>query len=267
MPTGKTRIGNWQEEQAFVAAKRKALDEARNGGQMLSQQIVAKIRQHNQECDLAPAEADGLLRFNVPIMIQNGATDGFLSLDIHDRVEGPHGWRVIPTTVPQKKPVLRSAFVFVPIPSADDAFFADQGQGDVVHYGQKVAIQTHPGLLEEPMFLMSERKTPDSQSKVSGNQAVYFTEEPGQAGLWSILYGNPEYREEMVGQPVKANSLILIQHTPTNTPLASTKAKLVNDFGPEFEVCANRYQAFHSKSASAPEEKAVFWAAVTAPPL
>eukprot|EP00658_Telonema_sp_P-2_P051514 TRINITY_DN39587_c0_g1_i4.p1 TRINITY_DN39587_c0_g1~~TRINITY_DN39587_c0_g1_i4.p1 ORF type:complete len:223 (+),score=48.57 TRINITY_DN39587_c0_g1_i4:207-875(+) len=172
---------------------------------------------------------------------------------------------MIPTTVPQKKPVLRSAFVFVPIPSADDAFFADQGHGDVVHYGQKIAIQTHPGLLEDPLFLMSERKTPDSQSKVSGNQAVYFTDEPGQAGLWKIMYGNPEYREEMVGQPVKANALIVVQHTPTNTPLASTKAKLVNDFGPEFEVCAHRYQTFRSKSGSAPEEKAGFWAAVTAP--
>eukprot|EP00758_Cryptobia_borreli_P004572 Tbor_TRINITY_DN4463_c0_g1::TRINITY_DN4463_c0_g1_i1::g.7963::m.7963 len=263
MPSGKTRIGNWQEDLVLAADKKKALLDLKACGGMLSQQILRKVRQHNQTCELAAADSDGLLRFHQPIMLQNGETEGFLSIDIDDKQEGPTGWRCIPTTVPQKKPVLRSSFVLMPVYSKDDSLFDSKKEGDVVHYGQKFVIQTHPDLLEKPMFLISERKTAGVQSKVTANQPVYFCEEPGQAGLWAMGYSNAEYRDELVGHPVKANSLAVIQHTSTNTPLASTKTRYTNDFGPENEVCVHRYQTFHSISGSAPERKAMLWVAVT----
>lgn len=265
MPPGKTRIGNWQEELVLEADRKAKQIDARDGGELLSQRIARKVRAHNTPCDLVNEAPDGFLRFQAPLMLQNAETEGFLSMDVDDRVEGPHGWRVIVTTVPQKQPVLRSVFVIMPVPSDDDQYFKGKGEGDVLHYGQRFVLQTHPALLEKPMYLCSERKTPESKSKVSGNQFVYLSEEGGQAALWAIDYSNAEYRGDMEGQAVKSNALVLIRHTPTNIPLASTKSRYVNDFGTEYEVCANKYQKFASKSATAPEEKACFWAIVTAP--
>lgn len=265
MLKGKTRIGNWQEELVLEADRKARQTNARGGGELLSQRITSKVRAHNTPCELAPAHPDGFLRFKAPFMLQNAETEGFLSLDIDDRVEGPYGWRIIPTTVPQKRPVLRSTFVIMPVPSDDDPFFASRGESDIVHYGQRFVIQTHPDLLENPMYLCSARKTPETKSRVSGNQFVYLAEEGGQAALWCFDYSSAEYRGDMEGQCVKSDALVVCRHTPTSIPLASARERYANDFGAEWEVCAHRYQRYASKAGNAPEEKPCFWGIVLAP--
>ena len=262
---GKCRIGNWQEEIVFEEDRKRLQDSAKETGGLLSHQILSKVRHHKKVCSLQSLLPDGHLRFNAPLMLQNAETDGFLSTDIDDKLEGENGWKVACTTARSEDANLRNSFVFVPAKSADDPFFAGKGETDVVHYGQKFAVQTHPDLLEVPMYLLSQLKTPTSKSKVTANQEVYLSEDVSMGGLWSLQYANADYRMEMEGQPVKANALCVVSHTTSNTPLASTKATCGNDFGVEFEVCAARLLKFKSRSGNAPGDKPMFWAMVTGP--
>lgn len=260
----KARVGNWQEELVYEADRKALLQATRENGALLSQKIVAKVRQHKTRTQLFTLPQDGILRFGAPIMLQNAETEGFLSVDIDDKASTSSGWRYTCTTAPSEHPMLRNTWVLLPVPSADDAFWDAKGETDVIHYGQKFVIQSVADLTNPPIYLSSELKSPSSFSKVSSNQEAYFSEAGAQAALWCFAFGNPEFRLEMEGQPVKANSVLFVTHTTTNTPLASTKARYVNDFGPEYEVCCNRFRAFAAKHGTAPEVKANMWAAVTA---
>ena len=53
---------------------------------------------------------------------------------------------------------------------------------------------------------------------------------------WKILHMNPSQRVPTVGQPVKANEEVIIEHCATAQFLSSDKIKYVNEFGQEYEV-------------------------------
>lgn len=264
MPT-KPRIGNWQEELVYEADKKKLLAETRALGGTLSQQIVAKVQQHRKTATLASAQADGFLRFGVPVMLQNAETECFLSTDTDDKSSAPGGFKIACTTAPAKNPMVRNTWILLPVPSADDDFWASKGEGDVVHYGQKFLISSLEQLADTPLYLSSELKSPNTLSKITKNQEVYFSAAGGQQAMWTAQFGHLEYRPDMEGQPVKANCVLVLKHVLTNMPLASTKAKYGNDFGMEWEVCANKFQIMNTKHGNAPEQKANLWAFVTAP--
>lgn len=261
----KTLLGNWAEEIAYEADKKALQRNLKASGGLLSQRILAKVNQHRTPCQLAPVAADGYLRFNVPLMIQNMDTLGYLSVDTDDQSSSALGPKIQCTTVPTPEgALLRNTWVLVPVPSADDAFWQSKGEENVVHYGQKFVIQSAPGLSEQPLFLTSERKSPNSASKVSQNQEVYFSANGGQAAFWTLEFGNAEYRQDMEGQPAKQSSVAQFRHTITNFPLASSKKyHFTNDFGPEFEVSCCKFQQYCSKAGKAPELKENFWVIVS----
>jgi hypothetical protein len=266
MPSAKVRIGNWQEELAYEADKKALLKNARENGSTLSQGILAKVKHHRQEVDLQQPHPDGFLRFGVPVALQNADTNGCLATDLDDKSCADGDDRFACTTTRVTKPQLRAAWVMLPVPSKDDAFIAEDADPDVVHYGQRFVIQTSNGLANEPLFLSSTNKTHTSLSRVTSNQDVFLSANGGQKALWAAMHANAEYRPDMVGKPVKANSLLILVHQGTNVPLASTSgARVSNDFGAEFEVCCHRYLKVQSKSGNAPEQAANLWAAVTAP--
>lgn len=262
----KTLLGNWHEELVFEADKKSLQKNLKEGGGLLSQRILAKVAQHRTPYALPGPSADGLLHFNVPLLMQNVDTLGFLSVDMDDQAAGPLGPKIQCTTVPSPNGAsLRNSWILVPVPSADDSYWKSKGEESVVHYGQKFVIQSVPELTERPVFLSSERKSPNSSSKVSNNQEVYFSENGGQAAFWVVEFGNLEYRPDVEGQPAKASSVALIRHTSTNMPLAScTKHHLTNDFGTEYEVSCQKFERYHSKGGKAPEEKQNFWVFVSA---
>ena len=263
--SGKTLLGNWHEELAYQADKKALQRNLKESGGLLSQRILAKVNHHRTPCALPSVATDGFLHFNVPIMIQNMETLGYLAVDTDDQTNSALGPKIQCTTVPSAEgSTLRNSWVLVPVPSVDDAFWKSRGEESVVHYGQKFVVQSTPALSEQPLFLTSERKSPSSASKVSSNQEVYFSANGGQAAFWTVEFGNAEYRPDMEGQPAKASSVALFRHTATNMPLASsTKYHFTNDFGPEFEVCCCKFQQYHSKGGRAPEQKSNFWVIVS----
>ena len=59
--------------------------------------------------------------------------------------------------------------------------------------------------------------------------------------VWEIDHPDPGLRTEMIGQPVPANTNILIKHSATCHYLASDLIEYGNDFGVEYEVNAFSY--------------------------
>jgi hypothetical protein len=297
----KPRIGNWQEEIAFDTAKRNLVQEARvaasaggvagtgGGAAALAHQILTKRAHHNQPTVLGGPSPDGFIRFGVPIMLQCAETQGFLSVDLHDRTGAGAKVRVAATTSERvTAPILRSTWVLLPVEDdeAEMAEYAKRGELDILHYGQKFFIRGLDDLTlaatgapatptssggaalgePEPLYLASTRKTPQTQSARSGNQDAYFTPVPSQEAWWVCTYAHPEYRLDMDLAPVRANqSVLVLKHHITGVPLASPKVPHPNDFGADWEVSCNRYLRMQVRSGATLETEANLWAVATAP--
>jgi hypothetical protein len=257
MPT-KPLLGNWQEELAYEADRKNLHLTRREMGTLISQQIIMKIKQHTSPCQLGAIDSDGFLRFGVPVSLKSVETCCFLSVDMDDKYLGPNGWKVVGSTG-NGYSQLRNSWVMVPVPSEDDAYWQQRGEADIVHYGQKFLISSVSELADPPIFLTSEMKSPSSVSRITSNQEVYFSSNGGLGSYWVVEFGNPEYREDVEGQPAKAESVFIIKHAATNNFLASFSKKFVNDFGVENEICCSRVQEYASKAGKAPEQKSNFW--------
>ncbi|KEG14838.1 calpain-like cysteine peptidase [Trypanosoma grayi] len=261
----KALLGNWFEEEAYMR-DRQRLMEGRNGGLVdaarETQLIIAKVKHHSTPYPMSPVNEDGLLHFYTPIMLQNAATLGFLSLDLEDRALRPSGWRVVCSTAPASGPTLRNCFVLAPAPTGPtDMIAPPPGEEDVVHYGQPFFIMTVPELCDDPLSLVSEHKGPHSASKVTGKyQDVFFSPDGACAeAMWVADFANQEYREDMRDRPVKADAVLAMRHNHTNIPLASTKSVFYNDFGPEYEVCCNKFVTCATKLRAGHLQDENYW--------
>lgn len=61
--------------------------------------------------------------------------------------------------------------------------------------------------------------------------------------MWTIEDVNPNTRKATIGQPIPANSGIIIKHCATAHLLASDLVDYRNDFGLEYEVCVHSYSS------------------------
>lgn len=265
--TAKVRIGNWQEELAYEADRKALMKNAREAGATLSQRILAKVKHHRQPVELQPVPADGFVRFGLPVALQNADTQGCLATDLDDSSIVGNENRVAVTTTVLEAPQLRAAWILEPVPSAaDDILMAPDANPDVLHYGQRFVIRTVDALNSAALFLASGQKNHTTLSRVSNNQDVFLSARGGQNAIWTAQHANLEYRPDMLGKPVKANAVLILNHQGTNTPLASVgRHRVANDFGAEFEVCCNRFLKVQSKSGAVPEQPANLWAFVTSP--
>jgi Ca2+-binding EF-hand superfamily protein len=77
-----------------------------------------------------------------------------------------------------------------------------------------------------------------TQSQISKKQLVSFGSEANFDTVWHAVYGDHNRRFEMEGQPIAANTELVIYHKATGKPLSSLSQHVLNnDFGPEFELC------------------------------
>jgi len=82
--------------------------------------------------------SDGLLHFGYKIMLLNTKTNGHLVIDVGDRIAGQDEAYAITTNNKGIGPLTRSVFVISR--ESDKDGFTD----DIVHYGQKIRIQSNP---------------------------------------------------------------------------------------------------------------------------
>ena len=87
---------------------------------------------------------------------------------------------------------------------------------------------------------MSSQCTPQIYARFSRNQEVCLNSKPVYNTVWRIipLEGNVS---TLIGQPVQANTQLIIEHCATKEFLANDQINYGNDFGVEFEVSAKKY--------------------------
>ena len=86
-------------------------------------------------------------------------------------------------------------------------------------------------------FLIS----PFSYSRFSRNQEVLISSEENFFNCWTIEHIDPSKRLEVQGSPVNSKEPFLIRHDQTGKLLSSDLIDYFNDFGHEYEICANNY--------------------------
>jgi len=265
-----TKIGNWSEEIHLREEIKKSNEARRMQGGMLSQQILAKMHHHTTPVELTPEHPDGNVRFGDLIMLQCAEHNGFLCVDMEERrkIVG-HPEKVIVTAAKADRPMLRNVWRIERVESADDNLYPEQ-EADVLHYTQpfKLELTTQLSGGAKPLSLYTEMVTGVTFSKISRNQEVSVVDRGTTGMVWKAVCIDTEYRIEMEGMPIKANSAILLHHPGTNQNLCSqTKNKYINDFGAEWEVCGYTDRGTGTKKKSLPEQTSNHWGFIYAPPV
>ncbi len=92
--------------------------------------------------------ADGLLHFGSKVMLHNKKTNGCLVLDIGSRLPTLDEAYTITTTGRPVGPMARSIFIVI---KADEK---DKFTGDIVHYGQKIRLQSNAHVFSKPVSFL-----------------------------------------------------------------------------------------------------------------
>lgn len=261
-------LGNWFEEEAFEH-DRKLLMKQRKGEGIDSNtggevtKILAKVRHHCISYPLSCFSPGGWLRFYSPVGLRSIRNGKILSVDLEDRQFVNTGWEISCTAASQADSQLRNTVILVPSPCPrKDAYPIPPDELDIVHYGQPFYILTLPELCENPLFLISESRSPMGiGSKITGKyQKTCFSPDGGGAdAMWALDYWDPEYVEDMRDRPVKAESFYRVRHHMSATYLVCGDETLLTDFGQENEVGAALITPYASKRRAGPASDHSLW--------
>lgn len=129
----KTRIGNWNEDLELGRIQENNYRGKKADGTLPFAQTISKYQQSYRQVPWSHS-ADGNLRWNDFVMVQNRSTQGWLVMDIGDRVQNvEEGYSVSSTGAGQNPgPMTRSVFRVVREENPADMFATD----DCVRYGQ-----------------------------------------------------------------------------------------------------------------------------------
>eukprot|EP00944_MAST-04C_sp_MAST-4C-sp1_P002011 g2011.t1 len=254
----KTRIGNWCEDLAIEEVKLQDFLKNKKKGTLLTMQ--AGIRQQKS---LQPVpvtySADGCLRFGDSIKLQSSSTKGDLCSNTSEKLS--YTDEVYATTVcgaeSKTKSVspgcARNTFVITKWPKYD---YPDNilrtGQPFLLGCNPSLRVDDDSGMLRPLLFLSSKIVDTNNFAKISNHQQVSL-----QGGdlrysmVWETL-GVADRRYQRNGEPVQANSRVVLRHKATGTPLACDPVyQQTTDFGREYEVACHQYvrNAIEAKGA------------------
>eukprot|EP00668_Euglena_longa_P004661 GGOE01005443.1.p1 GENE.GGOE01005443.1~~GGOE01005443.1.p1 ORF type:complete len:557 (-),score=172.94 GGOE01005443.1:244-1779(-) len=236
-------------------------------GELQMQRIGSTIRTHLRPCYLTPQHDDGNLHFGDFVMLQSGKTQGFLSCDLDDKV-GPAKYGVSSTS--SSGPLLRNVFQIVrPEGHGErykDRFFRATGEDHILHYNEKFCLQNAHLSEDYPLMLHATLVGPTSFSRVSKKQEVTLVPSTTEYdACWQVLAADIRKRSTSESMPVRANSIVVVNHCSTNQHLSTDAKPIRNSFGMENEVCCHRWadpRTMHNKNET---EEQNLWAFVTAP--
>lgn len=231
----KTRLGNWSEEWVMEQENLKDYLKNKEKGQLDTLEIGERKDRIVQPTSIT-FFPDGFLRFGGQIMLYHNMNKGFLGCNLHDKISGgaSEAFNVSLTKCPQ--PTRRSTFI---LEKADSEY-----RDDLVHYGQKILIRTHPEASPKRLLLRSLTITPTSVARVSRYQEVAVTSTELKDCVWVPEHIDHKVRFKYVGEPIKAGESVLLKHMVTGQWLGSDQYIVKNDFGSELEVFAHSYNNF-----------------------
>jgi hypothetical protein len=148
----KTRIGNWNEDLELNTIQNTNYQGKKKDGTLPFAKTIAKYQQSYRQVPWSHAE-DGNLKWGHQVMVQNAKTDGWLVMDIGDRVPNvEEGYMVTSTGAGQNPgPMTRSIFKLLKEDSVD-MFTCDQ----YIRYGQKLRIEANEVLFRKRLQLCSQ---------------------------------------------------------------------------------------------------------------
>eukprot|EP00163_Fabomonas_tropica_P013590 TRINITY_DN2512_c0_g5_i1.p1 TRINITY_DN2512_c0_g5~~TRINITY_DN2512_c0_g5_i1.p1 ORF type:complete len:506 (+),score=147.55 TRINITY_DN2512_c0_g5_i1:257-1774(+) len=182
---------------------------------------------------VALSAADGAVNYGDILMLRNVKQDSSLSVDAGDFYSHDSLQVYQVTTCPDNNPYTRSAFRVVRYKGEDREY----EEPDVLHYGEKFHLATHPHFHKRALYLYSKLHSTQFASKVTHRQIVGMSTKPSWDTVWQILPLNPLDRKRLAGDPVPVNAPVVVNHCATNNHLYSDGHMYNNVFGNEFEVC------------------------------
>lgn len=129
--------------------------------------------------------------------------------------------------------------------------YKDQGD-NFVRYGEPIRIVANDKILAKPLYLHSAQITPQVFARFSRNQEVCVNTKVGFQTVWKLMPidGNGS---ALIGEPVQANTELLVEHCGTCELLSSDFIPYTNAFGTEFEVSAKKSSVLNKAQSLANE--------------
>ncbi|XP_036293498.1 cilia- and flagella-associated protein 161 [Pipistrellus kuhlii] len=245
------RMGNWNEDIYLEEELMKDFLEKRDKGELLIQKNRRMKNLLLRPVQLSVTE-DGCVHFGDRVMLVSPhhpepRAQRFLPGDLSlclapeeiqarltDRFQLPCGLSAAPT----RAPVRRNAFAVLSVDR--------EAVGDVLRFGQNFRLGITLGCEDRTLYLSSDHRTLLRSSSLSSLQEVYLTDEDSYLNCWQAAFPDPQLRLEWEGQPVPANTRILINHSHTNRGLAVHRHLFLRSyFGKEAEVAAHTHLDTH----------------------
>jgi hypothetical protein len=132
-------VGNWNEDMELNNIQQSNYNAKKTGEKLPFAQTLGKYVKSYKQVPWTHS-ADGLLKWGSQVMIQNAQTEGWMVMDIGDRVPNvEEAYQVTSTSRGQNPgPMTRSVFKLVRVEDQD--IF---GSDDYFRYGQKVRIEAN----------------------------------------------------------------------------------------------------------------------------
>jgi len=259
----KVRIGNWSEDEARFALASRDYEAKRSRGELLHLRKAAEKAFQVQRVPVAYAE-DGVVRYGVGVQVgaRRGAasTRVLLACNVHSTVR-PGFIRVTGAAAGEEDvPQARNVFLLQP---------CRPGKDDVVRYGDRVRVVSHPALTVDPATkvvgvpytLHSQRANNVLGAGRKGWQDVTMCQVANADTEWVIqptgdAPGSGAGDDgALEGDPIRAGQEFQLLHAMTNQCLAADAGVTTpTDFGVELEVHALTYRRAAHASMSAKGE-------------
>ena len=236
----KAKIGNWYEDMVMDETKFKDYIRLKESNGLMVAKKENKYANLLKKIPLEPF--DGTLTTGHYFMLRNQKTNGFMVLDIDDKNINYKAAFAVTTSPLMTFSCPRSMFKFEKYnPDKHFNCVPENEPSSEICYHDKIRIVAHPSVYEVPLYLFSPLISPFSYSRFSRNQEVLISSEESFFNCWTVEHIDPSKRLDVQGQPVPSNEPFLIRHDQTGKLLSSDLIDYFNDFGHEYEMCANNY--------------------------
>lgn len=242
----KTRNGNWFEEMVLEDEKMREFLEKKERGELTIQRIrqnlsTVQMTPQTRGVDMEQNTNDGYLHYGQMIRIKNSELQCYVACDPGDAENADEGM-YSSSGSRQSEPSARNVWILQKLEDGDEflPLPKDDGEDDLVRYGDKFALVTTDAIGAQPYYLASHAVDWSHFSRASRKQLVYSTQEKNFRCMWKIDSVGRDTSFDMEGEPVELGTPVFIKHCSTGSPLACRDVQILNDYGSEYELVAAR---------------------------
>jgi len=231
------RVGNWAEDEYLGVLQTSSHVAKEQTGMLSSQQLSGILSSALEPVTLAPAPADGALRYGDRVML-SAALGGVLALDSSNRTElQQEAYSVTRTPDEAGVACVRTAWTITPSSEAEQP-----PEDGLLRVGHKFCLSAVGGD-GQPLYLQSVRYTLHNLNYAGGGggkQGAHAVRERSTDTMWMVTALEPSEIAQMesMGQPVPANTFVALKHASTHALLYSDNTKIRNKYQGETEVSA-----------------------------